>query len=330
MSFAELTAWARVEALEPDAVQRSLWEERTLVKTWAMRGTLHLLPADELPLWHAGLGTYRHYLKPAWSRAFGVTPDELKTLLDGVSAALDGKALTRQELGDAVATVTGSAKLGDKLRESWGSLLKPAAFRGLLCFGPNEGRNVSFVRPDQWVGEGPQPEADAALDEITRRFFTAHGPATREDYARWWAATPAEAGQRIKRLGDDIVEVDVEGDPMWMLAVDAAEAAAATAGRSVRLLPAFDQYVIAATKHARSLMPGDYADKVYRPQGWLTPVLAVDGRLEGVWRHERKGARLTVEIEPFGKVAAWAKKAAQEEADRLAVFLGGRLELVWR
>ena len=78
MSSAELTVWARVEGVDRWAVRRALWEDRTLVKTWAMRGTLHLLPANELPLWHAGLSTSRRYLKPAlWQKYFGITLEEL-------------------------------------------------------------------------------------------------------------------------------------------------------------------------------------------------------------------------------------------------------------
>src|SRR6516165_4113141 len=74
MSSAELTVWARVEGLDRRAVQRALWEDRTLVKTWAMRGTLHLLPASELPLWHAALATNPRWLKPVtWKRIFGIT-----------------------------------------------------------------------------------------------------------------------------------------------------------------------------------------------------------------------------------------------------------------
>ena len=85
MGSAELTLWARLDGLHPEAVATALWEERTLVKTWAMRGTLHLLPADELGLWHAGLGTYRHYLKPAWLRAFDMTEARLLELIDAVA-----------------------------------------------------------------------------------------------------------------------------------------------------------------------------------------------------------------------------------------------------
>src|SRR5262252_7325610 len=99
MSSAELMAWARVEELERDAIRQALWEERTLVKTWAMRGTLHLLPSHELPLWHAVLGISPRYLRPAaWKRAFGITMEELDRITEAVAAALEDRVLTREEL----------------------------------------------------------------------------------------------------------------------------------------------------------------------------------------------------------------------------------------
>src|SRR5437868_7299200 len=99
LSSAVLTLWARVEGLNRDAVRRALWEDRTLVKTWAMRGTLHLLPADDLPLWHAALSTSRRYLKPAlWQKYFGITIEELDRLTEAIAAALDGRVMTREEL----------------------------------------------------------------------------------------------------------------------------------------------------------------------------------------------------------------------------------------
>ena len=91
----------------------------------------------------------------------------------------------------------------------------------------------------------------------------------------------------------------------------------------MRLLPAFDQYVVTATRHAERLMPGPYKPRVYRPQGWLSPVLLVGGRMEGVWRHEVKGRRVQVTVEPFaGPLPAWAMRAAEAEAERLAAFAG--------
>jgi len=270
MGSAELTLWARVAELEPGAVKRALWEERSLVKTWAMRGTLHLLPAAELGLWHAGLGTYRHYLKPVWFRSFGITPEQLEALIAAVSEALEGRELTREELAEAVVERMGAPELGDKLRESWGAFLKPAAFRGRLCFAPGEGQKVRFTHPDTWLAGargadggpapgGPAPGPDAALREIARRYLAAHGPATREDLARWWATTPAAAGRLLRSLGDEAGEHDVEGTAMWMLHAGAREAAELPAPGGVRLVPAFDQYVVAATRHAERSWPAGSA-----------------------------------------------------------------------
>jgi Winged helix DNA-binding domain len=301
--------------------------KRRLVKTWAMRGTLHLLPADELGLWQAGLATYRHYLKPAWFRAFDITETQLLALIDAVGEALGGAPLTRAELADAVVVRLGDEGLREKLQQGFGAYLKPAAFRGRLCFGPGDGQKVRFTRPDVWLGrEVERPEGDAALREIARRYLAVHGPATREDLRRWWATTPAAAGKLLRSV-EDAVEVDVEGEPLWMLAAGAEQASTTAPARGVRLLPAFDQYVIAATKQAEHFLAGDFRDRIYRPQGWISPVLLVDGVMAGVWRHERKGRRLVVEIEPFRRLPATARSEAEAEAERLAAFLGGELEL---
>lgn len=323
MSSAELTLWARVAGLVPDDVQRALWEKRTLVKQWAMRGTLHLLPADELPMWLGGLSTYRHYLKPGWFRGFGITEGELEQLIAAVAEALDGMQLTREELAAEVERITGSPEQAERVRGSWGSLLKPATYRGLLCFAPGEGTKVRFTSPRSWVDPGPPLEGAAALAEIFRRYLAAHGPAPREDVARWWATTPAAAGRTLAAI-EDAIEVDAEGVRAWMLAGDAAQAAAAEPFGDLRLLPGFDQYVIAATRHADRLMPADFTERVYRPQGWISPVIAEGGRIVGTWRSERKGARLHVEVAPFeGRLA---RDAIEREAQLLAEFNGATLQ----
>jgi hypothetical protein len=337
MSSAELTLWARVEGLEPGAVQRALWSERSLVKTWAMRGTLHLLPSAEYPLWQAARSTRRPWESGAWQRGFGVTLAELERLNDAVAEALDGWLLTREELAARVGELTGNAELGDHLRGSWGAMLKPAAALGLLCFAPGQGQQVRFTRPDTWLGAWAPRDPEAAVDEVTRRFLAASGPVTREDFARWWGVpSPAQGGKLLERLGDEVAKVEVDGAAAYALAADVPALAAAggrgRAGgsRTVRLLPAFDQYVVTATVHAERLLPGPFKARVYRPQGWLSPVLLVGGRMEGVWRQETKGRRVQVIIEPFaGPLPAWARRAAEAEAERLAAFAGGQLELGW-
>ena len=331
MSSAELTLWARVEDLGGDAVEQALWKDRSLVKLWAMRGTLHLLPAAELGTWLAALGTYEHYLKPVWLRGFKITQEELEQLVAAIGDALDGELLTREELGDEVVRLTRSKAMAERIQGSWGPYLKPASFQGLLCFGPGEGQRVRFTAPASWVPGGvPEVDPDGALREVTRRYLGAFAPATRDDFGRWWAVSPAQAGRMLGVLGDEVAQVDVDGDSCWMLAEHVAEAARLAKPANVaRLLPGFDQWVIGASRTAPALLDPAHKARVYRPQGWVSPVLLVNGRMEGVWKHERKAGRILVEVEPFGELPAWARKQATAEAGRLARHLGGDLDLTW-
>src|SRR5262249_33482968 len=150
LSCAELMAWARVENLKRGAVAHALWKDRTLVKTWAMRGTLHLLPSGELALWHAALRQNPRYLRPeAWKRNFGITLKELDHLTETIGKALADRVMTREELVKEVARLSGSAAFAAKLAlSSWGTVLKPAAFAGHLCFAPSVGQRVRFTHPD--------------------------------------------------------------------------------------------------------------------------------------------------------------------------------------
>jgi len=107
-----------------------------------------------------------------------------------------------------------------------------------------------------------------------------------------------------------------------MLATHARKAPELPADSSVRLLPAFDQYVIGASRHAEHLLPGDLRPRVYRPQGWISPVLLVNGRMQGVWRHQIQGSRLAVSVKPFVKIPSRVRRAAAEEAEHLGAFLG--------
>jgi len=336
LSCAELTAWARIENLDRAEVQQALWEERTLVKTWAMRGTLHLLPSSELPVWHAALGTSRRYLRPnLWEKYFGITLDQLDRLSAAIGEALSNRVLTREELVREVTILTGR-KCGSKLGESsWGTILKPAAFSGWLCFGPSQGQRVRFTHPDTWlegVKSSSRPlDPQTATAAITRRFLSAYGPATYRDLARWWGGGGiATARKWISDLGDEVCPVDLRGSSAWMLAADARKVREVPQARSVRLLPGFDQYVVTASCHADQLLPGDLRSRVYRPQGWISPVLLVNGFMRGTWRHELKGSRIEVTVEPFVDVPTRVRRAANHEAERLADYLGGALNVSWK
>ena len=331
MSSAGLSLWARVEGLSPDDLRDALWRRRSLVKLWAMRGTLHLLPASEYAWWQAALDTRRNYLTPSWSKWFGIPQDRLDLTFAAIGQVLHGARLTRQELADAVARETGDDI--EALRAGWGSALKPASYRGLLCFAPDRGRNVTFTNPATWLRAKDRPRAapvgDDALSKALRRFVTTHGPATREEVARWWGGVSAAKAERILRTAG-LAEVDLEGSRAWIDEADAASLVTVEPTTTVRLLPTFDQYVIGSTASVERLLPRDgFRDRVHRQAGWVSPVVLVGGRIEGVWSHERKGARLLVEVEPFRRRSVRLREGVEAEAERLSAFLGGVLGLTW-
>ena len=336
MSSAELSVWARVTEVSRADLQDALWAERRLVKLWAMRGTLHLLSSARYPQWQAALNTYEHFNSAAFARYFGVGAEDISEIVAAIRVVLADGPMTREEMAQRVADHLGIPERAEQLTGSWGSLLKPASFRGALCFAPSDGQRVRFARPDRWL-RVPSDRALSAVDgdravrEVLRRYLRAYGPASREDFARWWGISAANAGKRIRELTDEVVEVSVAGEPRWLLAEDRAGIESAEPVKAVRLLPAFDPYVIGITGHSERLLPApQLRSRVHRPQGWVSPVLLVDGRLAGIWRHEVTAGAVIVAIEPFARQPAWVRRAAAAEADLLANFLDvPAAELAW-
>jgi hypothetical protein len=322
MSSAELALGLRVHGTTPKDVREALWQRRTLVKTWAMRGTLHLFPAAEFPMWVAALGTRAGWQRPPWLKAFGVTVRDMDAINRAVRDALDGQCLTREELAEAVARRV-SPRLRPQLGSGWGALLKPAAGLGYLCSGPSRGRNVTFVRPDQWVKGWREADPEASLAEILRRFAHAYGPITHTTFAQWW-------GSRARRLWPSIAggleEVSVEGERAYALPADVAAMGAAEPARSVFLLGGFDPLTVGSLPRTR-LVPEAFKSRVSRTAGWISPVLLIDGAVAGVWEPRTKAKRVAVRIEPFRRITASHRKQAGLRAQEIAAFTGTDVEV---
>jgi hypothetical protein len=325
-SAAELQVWARVERATPDDVRRALWERRTLVRTWAMRGTLHVLAADDLPLYVSALRTHDRWWKGAWLRMIGYSAEELRAILDAVHRSLGARPITREQLTRKVAALAGT-RAAERMGSGWGEMLKPAAFSGSLVSGPPRGQNVTFVRPDRWLNSWDEPDPGEAWREIVRRFLRAYGPATREELARWWGMQPAPAGRILQASADELEEVEVEGRAAWALAEDVASMRKAKGPLPVRLLPAFDVYVV-GTRPKSCLVDPRFESRVFRQAGWISPVVLAGGRVVGVWTLERAGGRVEVSVEPFGRLAPAHRRAIADEVDRLGAFLGAPARVV--
>ena len=322
MSAAELAFCTRVEGLCSEDVRSALWQDRTLVKTWAMRGTLHLLSASELPLYVAARDWHNN---ASWSNYFAefglTTPAQQESFLSAIPHVLEQGPMTRQQLADAVAKQTGIAQVRDLIiSENWGSPLKPSAYRGDLCFGPSQGQNITFVNPKTWVGTWQSIEQQQALQHMARRYLQSYGPATPEDFAIWWGSGKVSARKVFQSLVDELEEVDVEGWRALALRATLEPMQNLEPADTIHLLPLFDAYTIGMPRDLEPLLSQIHKSRVFRQQGWITAVILVNGSIQGIWQYTARRLQTVVKVHLFCSLTAVIQKGIEAEVERLRDF----------
>jgi hypothetical protein len=329
LSAAEVSVGVRAAGVTRADVRAALWDERALVKTHGPRGTVHLLPARELPLWCSALPAVPSGASP-FAPDVRVTEAQARQIVAAIGDALEGVCLTVDELGEEVVARTGPWA-GDLVMPAfqtmwprWRQVLHRAGQSGALCFGPDRGRRVTYTRPPHFT---PLPAAEA-VRTLVRRYLRAYGPATPQHFAKWLAAPGGWAVRLFGSLAEEgeIEEVAFEGAPAWVAAGDTAFPDEPV--RGVRLLPYFDAYVIAAQPR-ELLYPGAaYRRALAGGQAGNYPVLLVDGVVAGVWHQRRQGRRTTVTVEPLGRLTARQERELGERVERVGEVLEARPELV--
>ncbi|HEV2640007.1 MAG TPA: winged helix DNA-binding domain-containing protein [Actinocrinis sp.] len=314
---AELAVKIRQAKPEADGVRRGL-EDRSLVKTWAMRGTLHLLRSNEAGAYLSLMASARTWAKPSWQRVFGATPKEIDQLTEAVATILDGAVLTREELVTALVADQRFHGLADQLRSGWGAVLKPLAWQGALCYGPSSGTKVTFTNPASLIpGWTSPPEPDEAASAVISAYLGAYGPASPEVFDAWLSRNSLSKPvlrRWFAELGGDLTAVDIEGRKAFVLSEHVDELAKAVPADQVRLLGAFDQYILGPGTKDPILLPAAHRAKVSRTAGWISPIVVRAGRVVGIW--ETEGADLVVTLFPEAEPVPAA--ALEAEAGHVA------------
>jgi hypothetical protein len=320
-SFAELAVRVRRQRSRRGEVARALSQGR-LVKTWAMRGALHLLTPEDAGAFLSVIASARTWERPSWQRYFGLTTDVMERLRAAVRDALDEEAMTREELVAAVVKRRGLSHVGEGLRSGWGTVLKPLAWQGDLCFGPSVGNRVTFMRPDRASTRWRDlPEPDEAARTAISAYVGAYAPVTADAFGAWmsggWFGT-RQLRTWFASLGDRLAEVDVDGDRAFVLAADLGELMATEPTDAVRLLPGFDQYVLGPGTGDPRVVPPSRRSAVSRQAGWISPVVVAGGAVRGTW----EVATETIRVAWFRESARAPRRALISEAERLAAILG--------
>jgi uncharacterized protein YcaQ len=328
-AMARIALWARLRDLTPNDVERELQKKRTVVKTWSLRAALHLHRSSDLFVILRGLMATRLHHHQRWIaktglREEGITPRVLKALEDG--------PLTKRELVNRL-----SGKFG-ALSRSWtdggwgvkkaGSsllwyLVQPAMTRGLVCFGPSRGQEVTFVLIDQWLRKRPRmPSEIEAEDSLLRQYLRSFGPADVLDFRAWSGNHLRGARAVVERLRDELVEVEADSHRGYLLRKDLPDLEKSDeVGRGVvNLLPSFDPFLL-GHYHRRHLVDQTRYRQVYKDAGWLAPVVLREGRVAGTWHYKRRASGLDVEVQMSDPFDSETRREVKEQAQDLSRFL---------
>ncbi|WP_327412273.1 winged helix DNA-binding domain-containing protein [Streptomyces sp. NBC_01233] len=298
-----------------------------LVKTFGPRGTIHLLPAQDLPWWTGALSALP--ARPSTlSPEARMTAAQTDEVLAAIADALTGAELTVDELTEAIVARTGSWAADpvmpafQTLWPRWRQVTHTAAQRGVLAFGRDRGRKVTYTNPDC------APASPArSLHELVNRYLRAYGPATAEDFAAWLAAPKGWAAALFASLAekDRIEAVACAPGRAWVAAGDTAfpdEPA-----RGLRLLPYFDAYVVACRPRELFFSGSAATRALAGGQAGNYPVLLVDGTVAGVWHQRRTGRRIALTVEPVARLNAANRRALDEQVARTGALFEGTAHL---
>ena len=292
-------------------VLHAIGTERTIVRTWLMRGTIHLVEAPDLRWMVRLIGpAVARKFRTRW-RQLGLTDDVLERSVTALPELLADGPRNRHEIRAALDQRGVTIDSPDPQAHTHALLY--ASTLGLICRGPDRGRHATFALIDDWLPDAPQgPAGDDALAELARRYFTAYSPATAHDFATWAGLPHAQA---VALIRDELTPVDVDGRPGFRLGDVDPE-------RGIRLLPAFDNYLIGYKDRTAMLDPALHGH-VYQG-GMIRPTILVDGAVVGTWALDRAKGRVT--ISPFAPLSARVRRGVDAELAQLSRFLGRDLD----
>jgi hypothetical protein len=310
--------WAvglRTKGADEPAVERAL-ADRTIVRTWPMRGTLHIVAAEDvrelLPLLTPRMtarAAGRHRQLGLERSAFLRSRKLFEKALQG------GGQLTRDQmyglLRDARIPPDGQRGI---------HILQQLAQDGILCFGPRQGKQQTFVLLDEWIPRTSPRPREEVLADLAWRYFSSHGPATVKDFA-WWSGLPAaDARRALESASSRLVRESADGSEYWVADVPPARGARDPAAV---LLPPFDEFLVAYKDRSPTVDP---AQAKHLPS-LLSPTIMVKGRIVGTWTRTLAKAKAVIVPRFFGRPGSVELRAVEEAARRYGTFLGVAAEM---
>ncbi len=313
--------WAlglRVAGATEVSVEAAAAEGR-IVKTWPLRGTIHFVAPEDVR-WLLSLSAARTLRGMAGRlRQLGLTDGDFARAGEALAAALAGGQRLERHAAYAVIEAAGVSTAGQRGIHIIGRL----ALDGLLCFGPRQGKQPTFVLLDEWVAPGRDLPRDAALAELARRYFASHGPATLADFTWWSGLAAVEARAGLEEVKRELERREVDGQSYWLRPADRLPA---LQGPVAHLLPVYDEYAV-GYKDRSAFLAAEYAARPDAGNGIFRAPVLIDGQIVGTWTRAMKKDRVVVAANLFRPLSAEERTALEGALERYGSFLRLSAEL---
>jgi len=314
----------RLPGSSPASLQRQ-FEEHAVVRTWPMRGTIHLVPARDahwmLDLMAGGVlaGSRTRRLQ------LELSDETAERGAEVLAAALSGgRGLTRAQ---CLATLVESGIPVDGQRGY--HLLGYASQRGVTAMTPRVDGVQVFVLLDEWVPEPVRLDRQEALATIARRYFRSHGPASLKDFVGWTGLTTTDARQGIAEAGQTLAEMEVDGQLMWAAADALDRGDPAPGDDHVLALPGFDEYLLGYKGRELMIEPGHLQAIVPGSNGMFRPTFVRGGQVIGTWTRKLGKAKAVVDARPLRRMGTSDRRAVEQSLEPFGAFHGVPVEVRW-
>jgi uncharacterized protein YcaQ len=326
-----LSLWNRVEGFEDDLLDKALYRDKTLVKVWCMRGTLHVIPSLDLPVYNRALRTmwFEHHGRFMRAPDYPLKEERKKLIYPKIVQALAAKPLKRKELNAKVqALLKDNSKPYQRLFSGWGGILKETAYEGLTVHAEPCEREACFARVDKWLPHISLDKVneEEAQEKLLIKYLSCYGPATAQDFCLWSGLMASDAKKAIENLKDSLLEeVKIEGAKglFLLLKQDLKQFDPISLDEKTqpRLLPKFDPYVL-GHKDRRRIINDEHKKRVFRKAGDIAATLLLNGRIMGTWTHKKAKNSLSLTVASFRRLAKDELRQVEEEARELSQFMG--------
>ncbi|MDQ5828115.1 MAG: winged helix DNA-binding domain-containing protein, partial [Chloroflexota bacterium] len=287
--------WAiglRLRSATVTDIEQAIFDGK-IIRTWPMRGTLHFVPPEDAK-WRLKLSASRMLAKDGRRLTqLGLDEEIIERCKELFYDALKGnRRLSRPDM----MTLLEEAGISTENQRGY-HILWYVSQSGLICLGPMQDKQQTFVLLDEWVPNSRELSREESLAELTRRYFASHGPATVHDFAWWAGLTVAEARSGLEAAIPGLISEKIDGKEYWM--TSDAPGHKAYDKSSVHLLPGFDEYLLGYKDRGAVLTVEDAPKVVPGKNGVFLPTIVVGGRVVGTWKRRLKKNSVDITLSPF-------------------------------